>query len=151
MLKSGTRSAVGCRPELAAERAWRWLGRYYVWTPAFAVVGWVLGLPPRAAFFDDVVLRYGYYGLCLLLGLLVRWRPRWAPVTGLLESSLAVILLLASVMLPIVWLPDQLASGSTPPQTAGLTEVASFVLFGTMAVLSFRLSERQLGRHHTPK
>jgi hypothetical protein len=114
---------------------------YYLATPLFFAIDLVWREPVRAAALSAPGGRYAYYVVLVLLGLLCRVRPAWAPAIGMGESAFNLLLLILSVMLPIWNLTDQVLTDQ--PITGGLTQahVWNFALAGTMAVLSFKRSE----------
>ena len=89
----------------------RLLTGYYLATPAFWLLDLLVQAPIRAAALEQPGWRFTYYVFAFACGLLCRWRPRLAPVVGMAESSVNVLLLVLSVLLPIYSLPGQLESG----------------------------------------
>lgn len=84
---------------------------YYLATPLFFLADVVMGLSVRVSALGNPGLRYLYYAFALGCGILARTRPRMAPFVGIAESSLNVLLLVLSIMLPVFQLPEQFLAG----------------------------------------
>lgn len=74
---------------------------YYLGTPVFAFLDFVLGLSVRAVFLPSATARAAYYLACLGCGLMAWRRPRLGPTLGMAESGLNALLLAVGVMVPI--------------------------------------------------
>ncbi len=89
----------------------RLIEAYYLATPLFFLVDVFLSFPIRVSALADPGLRYLYYAFALGCGVASRVRPKVGPYVGLAESSLNILLLILSVMLPIAQLPDRVFAG----------------------------------------
>ncbi|MEE8491173.1 MAG: hypothetical protein V3S60_05990 [Acidimicrobiia bacterium] len=118
---------------------------YYLATPLFFLVDVFLSFPIRVSALADPGLRYLYYAFALGCGVASRVRPKAAPYVGLAESSLNILLLVLSVMLPILQLPDRVFAGEglLPQPISGLT-LANFVLSGGILVASFHVHQARI-------
>ena len=123
----------------------RLIEAYYLATPLFFLVDVFLSFPIRVSALADPGLRYLYYAFALGCGVASRVRPKVGPYVGLAESSLNILLLVLSVMLPIVQLPDRVFAGeiSLPAPISGLT-LANFVLSGGILVASFHVHQARI-------
>ena len=74
---------------------------YLLATPVFFVADVGLGMPFRVAALEGSDFRFLYYAGATLLGVASRFRPAFAPWTGMAESSVNLLFLLLSVLLPI--------------------------------------------------
>lgn len=123
---------------------------YYLATPIFAVVDFAAHWPVRVAGLATPGWRWAYYAALMVLGLLCRAWPRWAPVVGMAESAANLLLLLLSILLPIWSLPDQVLAGGAVTGVAGGPQIANLALAGSMAIVSFKRNEaafqERLGR-----
>ena len=122
----------------------RLIQAYYLATPLFFLVDVFLSFPIRVSALADPGLRYLYYAFALGCGVASRVRPKVGPYVGLAESSLNILLLVLSVMLPIVQLPDRVFAGeSLPEPLSGLT-LANFMLSGSILVASFHVHQASI-------
>lgn len=117
---------------------------YYLATPLFAAVDVFLGEPVRVAALGAQGWRYAYYGVAFGLGLLCWARPRVAPLVGITESSVNLLLLLLSVLLPIWNLPAEVAAGGDAELGFGAARIWNVAIVGAALVLSIKRSEREL-------
>lgn len=123
-----------------------WLTAYYLATPLFVLPDLLLGAPIRMAALESPTLRFGYYALAFLLGMIGRARPRLEPWVGLGESALNLTLLLFSVMIPVLTLPTR---GLGEPPGAGLltpAELVNVVLSGTVLIAAFYGHQAEIAR-----
>lgn len=116
----------------------RWLRWYYLATPVFAALDLALGASIRAAGISHAAGRAAYYVFALGCGLLLRWKPRWAPLIGIGESSVNLFLVLLSVLGPIFLLPGRIAEGATPEFSFGLGRAVNVLLSGGVLIWSFQ-------------
>jgi hypothetical protein len=114
---------------------------YYLATPLFFLADVVMGLSIRVSALGDPGLRYLYYAFALGCGVVARTKPRAAPFVGIAESSLNVLLLVLSIMLPIFQLPDQFLAGEAVTAPISGLRLANFALSGTILVTSFHLHQ----------
>ena len=120
----------------------RLLRAYYLATPVFGVVDAVVGVNIRIAALPDPALRTAYYVFAFGCGLLCRWRPRLTPAVGMAESSLNVLLLVLSIMLPIWELTETVLTDA--PFVVPAVPLGNFILSGSVLVASFHLHHAAL-------
>jgi hypothetical protein len=110
-----------CRREEELLRKLRLIQGYYLASPLFWLMGFWWGWEIRVTFLPDPRLRFGYYVVLSVLGLLTHFRPSSAPWVALGESTLNLFLILAWILLPIYALPDTLGGGGAVgvPYTPG--------------------------------
>jgi len=130
-----------------------WIGRalvsYYLATPLFAVADFVMGAPVRLSGVEDPAMRAAYYVGLMLLGVAARARPAWAPLSGMVESSVNLFLLLVGILLPIWSLPDAWAAGQDPAVGLDATGMINAMISGSVLVFSFRVNQGRLMRNLT--
>lgn len=119
---------------------------YYLATPLFLVPDLGFGAPIRIAGLAGSEWRFAYYAFALGCGLLCRWRPRWTPGVAVGESSVNLLLLILSVMLPIFLLPARVAEGADPTFVFGPVQMTNFVLTGFVLLAGFYRAEAHLMR-----
>ena len=122
----------------------RLLRAYYLATPVFGVVDAVVGVNIRIAALPDPALRTAYYVFAFGCGLLCRWRPRLTPAVGMAESSLNVLLLVLSIMLPIWQLTETVFTDAPWVTPFSTVPIANFILSGSVLVASFHLHQATL-------
>ena len=117
------------RPTLAAV--------YYLATPVFALCDWIFHWNVRVAGLDGrPALKNTYYAVCTAAGIVTYWKPSLSRVVGLAESSVNILLLILSFMLPYYALigsftGEQAYAPFTP------TRVLNFLISGFMWVRVF--------------
>ncbi len=119
-----------------------WARTYYAATLVFALADGLAGANVRAVGFAAwPELRGLYYAACGVC-CLVCWRaPSWSAPVTLLESSVNVTVLCASVLAP-TW---GLALGNSPASPANLAQVViNFLISGSAATLAFYQSIENL-------
>ncbi len=117
---------------------------YYLGTPIFWVLDVALHAPIRAAALPDPGWRLVYYAFAMGCGLLARWRPHLTPFIGLAESSVNLLLLVLSVLLPIFTLPALVAEGADVSVPFGPAQLFNVVLSGSMLVISFYRNQERI-------
>lgn len=90
--------------------------------------------------------RGAYYAGLLALGLVCRARPRWAPVVGIVESTVNLTLLFVGLWLPILALSDQVLAGGEGQAPFSVWRVLNAALALGVMMISLRRSEAALGR-----
>ncbi len=116
---------------------------YYFWTPAFILLDYIWGINVRVAVLDEMPLYKNlYYGLCILCGVMVYFRPRSAALVALAESSIILLLTLVGVFWPYVQIAT-LPEGEFDAALAGFTiqRVANLLLAGFIAVVGIYTSK----------
>ena len=81
---------------------------------------------------------YLYIAACFILGSFVFKSPLSSSLFGLAESSINILLLLLSVMLPIFSLAENLDTMNS--FSFGTQEIIHFLIAGTILMLSFHLN-----------
>ena len=110
---------------------------YFGLTPVFALLDVAFGASVRATGIADQGWRLAYYAFVFACWFLMRRRPTWTPALGIAESSVNLLLLLLSVMLPIYALPEAIAAGADVALPFGPARLANLLLSGTVLILSF--------------
>lgn len=119
---------------------------YYLATPLFFLTDVILDAPVRAAAFHVPVWRYLYYVVLMGLGVLCRYKPAVAPVVGMGESAINLLLLILSIMLPIWSMADQVLAHEPVSGAPTWAQLSNFVLAGGMAIVAFKRNERAFYR-----
>ena len=114
---------------------------YYLATPLFLLVDVVLSAPIRVASLDQLGLRWLYYGGLMVLALVMQARPSLGPVIGLVESSVNLLLLVLSILLPIWGMLDQAATGGALSLDLTPWKLLNVALSGPILVLAIKQSE----------
>ena len=112
---------------------------YYLATPLFVVADLLLGVNIRVAALSDAGSRSAYYLFAFACGVLCHWRPRMTPVIGIVESSLNVLLLVLSIMLPLLELQEAVFADEPWVVPFSAMSLGNFILSGTVLVASFHL------------
>lgn len=116
------------RPTLAAV--------YYLATPVFALCDWIFHWNVRVAALDArPALKNAYYAVCTAAGVVTYWKPSLSRVVGLAESSVNILLLVLSFMLPYYALIGNFTGEQGAPFTG--TRVLNFLISGFMWVKVF--------------
>lgn len=116
----------------------------YLATPAFALLDWAAGVPARAAGIPDPGWRTAYYGMLMGCWLLCRYVPGSAPFVGLAESSVNLLLLLLSVLLPIWTLGDRVLAGGAPEPFPAPGVWWNLAISGPLLILAIKSNERRI-------
>ncbi len=129
-----------------ALRSLGWARTYYAATLVFALADGLAGANVRAVGFAAwPELRGLYYGACCLCWLICWRAPSWSAPVALLESSVNVTVLCASVLAP-TW---GFALGASPQSLANLPQlVINFLISGSAGTLAFYQS---MGSLRTPR
>jgi hypothetical protein len=117
---------------------------FYLATPAFVLLDWLVGVPARAAGIPDPAWRAAYYGMLMGCWLLCRTVPVSAPFVGLAESSVNLLLLLLSVLLPIWSYGEQAMAGAAPGGVLAPGALWNVAISGPILVLSIQANERRV-------
>jgi len=111
---------------------------FYLASPLFLVADVALGINVRTAVFGDSPLRFLYYAATFGCGVAGMRRPALAPLLGMAESGLNIVMLVLGLYLPIWRALDALEGVSAsvaPPFGAGA--VVNTVLSGAVLLASF--------------
>ena len=119
----------------------RFLQGYYLGTPVFIILDLAFNAPIRVSFVESLWLRGLYYLACVVCGLVCYTRPASAPWIGIGESSINLLLLILSVMIPIYNVAEAAAVGGeiVLPYTA--STMMNVLICGSVLVLTFHRSE----------
>lgn len=122
----------------------RWPQYYYASTVAFALLDWLAGANVRAAGLADYPgMRIAYYALCVICALVVRLAPPWSAPVTLAESTVNIVMLILSVLMPLYTFDEETA----PALSAAYPQiVANFLIAGTAATVAFYQSLYALPR-----
>lgn len=121
-------------------RAWV-LEIYYLATPLFILADVVLHAPIRVSFLASPVHRWAYYAFCVGCGIACHRWPLAARSIAFSESSINLLLLVLSVMLPIWSVADQVLAGGpiTSPMTPA--KLINVVVSGLVLVIAFHRNQ----------
>jgi hypothetical protein len=125
------------------------LGFYYVLTPLFLVPELIWGIKVRVPLImESTELRYGYYGVCFVCGVLCFFRQKLTLVVAFAESTINIALLCLGFYLMIVDYYLEAAEGNIDNIPEALTHkgISGFVLALAIWVIAFKRSEWVLGR-----
>ena len=128
----------------STEPWWRVLEVYYLATPLFFLVDLVWQAPIRVAGIESQSWRYAYYAALVAFVILGRARPALRPLIGLTESSINLLLLILSIMLPIWGMADLVFTDQPVPPLFPPAKLWNFVLVAPMVVISIKLNEHAL-------
>ena len=132
---------------MALDSRFRIIQGYYLGTPLFFLAdvswGWRIRLADSVG---DWTLRCVYYGCCLLCAVLCFKRPRLAPLVGVVESAVNVLLLVLGVMLPVIQAPGRLLVGEPVVGLFTRDTFVNFCLTGGMLAVSFHRNVMALER-----
>ena len=113
---------------------------YYLGTPLFWLLDYWFGVRIRVAFLDDLpALRYGYYLLCFVIGIIAMQAPRYACRLAFFESAANLGLIIVSVGVWYLRMIDWAGSPSAMVQVVTPWELVNFVLAATAGVVSYEL------------
>lgn len=121
---------------------------FYLATPAFVLLDWLVGVPARAAGIPDPGWRAAYYAMLMGCWLLCRYVPGSAPLVGLAESSVNLLPLLLSILLPIWSYGERALQGTGPDGVLAPGALWNLAISGPMLVLSIKANERRILRGH---
>ena len=125
----------------------RFLQGYYLGTPVFIILDLAFNAPIRVSFVESLLLRGLYYGVCVVCGLVCYMRPASAPWIGIGESSINLLLLLLSVMIPIYNVAEAAAMGGEIAVPFTTSTMINVLLCGSVLIFTFHRSEAAiLGR-----
>lgn len=124
----------------------KWITGYYLATPLFVLLDLGFGANLRALALESLPgWKLAYYGLCLTCGV-VAWRGlRLALPLALLESTVNLLLLMLSILLPHYALLNAVLDGGPAPAPLDLERLANFAIPGSIWTAAFyaRLSDLQ--------
>ena len=118
---------------------------YLLATPAFLIADMEFDIPFRVAALEGSDYRFLYYAGATLLGVAARLRPALAPWAGMFESSVNLLFLLLSILLPIWNLPDAVLSGSSAEGLLDMTGLSNAMLSGSVLLYGFYRNQTAAG------
>ena len=118
---------------------------YLLATPAFVVADVVFDMPFRVAALEGSNFRFLYYLGAMLLGSGSVLRPAFAPWAGMAESSVNLLFLLLSILLPIWNLPDVVLSGGSVEGLLDGTRLVNVALSGSVLIYGFYRHQASAG------
>ena len=110
---------------------------YLLATPAFLIADLGFDMPFRVAALEGSYYRFLYYAGATLLGVVSRLRPALAPWAGMAESSVNLLFLFLSILLPIWNMPDAVLSGSSVEGPLDMIGLSNAVLSGSVLLYGF--------------
>jgi hypothetical protein len=120
-----------------------WIRRYYLVTPLFFLLDSLFGYSFRISGLPQPGYRYAWYGFCLLCALGCYAAARFSALIAIVESSVNLLILLASVLLPIVYLGD-LGEESVPVIGLNGDNILNFLLTGGILLSVFYSAQHEL-------
>ncbi|MDI6451357.1 hypothetical protein [Anaerobaca lacustris] len=127
---------------------------YYLLTPAFILLDYVVGINIRVAVLDATpVYKNLYYGFCVLCGVVVLVLPRASAVVAFVESTILIFLTVPGVFRPLVENVERFADLNADWQMAGalpLEGMLNLLMAAAIAVLAFHLSLSALANRGGP-
>lgn len=126
---------------------------YYVLTPLFLIMELIWGVRVRVPFIlASAELRYGYYGMCFLFGVLCYFRRKLTPVVAIFESTINIALLCSGFYLTVLNSGIDFATSEIDeaPEVVTYKGVMGFVLALVIWTIAFKRGEWILfrGKHH---
>jgi len=120
-----------------------WIRRYYLLTPLFFLLDSAFGYSFRISGLPEPGYRYAWYGFCVLCALGCYVTSRYTALIAMAESSVNLLILLASVLLPIVYLGDL---AGEPAAAIGLNgdNILNFLLTGGVLLTVFYSAQHGL-------
>ena len=123
---------------LSSNNSVRFIQSYYLATPLFFIIDWVLGVNIRLVIpGGEDILYYLYYALCFIAGFLALKSDLLAALIALLECSVNILLLLLGILWPLLTIGDRIEAGAEVVYTFGMAELIHFAIAGSMLVLAF--------------
>ncbi len=126
----------GSAPTL--QTAKQWLRGYYYATPVFMAVDAIFGVSLRAAALDGhPIIKWLYYGFCLLCAFFM-WRGvRASGLISLGESMVNIVMIFVSFLYPYYHLVGTYEVGMEMVNPFTIQHITNFILVGGAALLSF--------------
>ncbi len=127
---------------------------YYLITPAFILLDYVVGIDIRVAALDAMpVYKSLYYGFCVLCGVLVLVLPAASAVVAFVESTIIIFLTVPAVFRPLVENVERFADLDADWQAGHafqLEGALNLLMAAAIAVLAFRMSLAALAKSDGP-
>ena len=126
---------------------------YYILTPLFFIVELIWQVRVRVPLIlTSAELRYGYYGVCFVCGVLCYFRQKLTPVVAIVESTINIALLCSGFYLTVINSGFDLAEGKIDKVPEALTPkgILGFVLMLVVWTIAFKRGEWTLfkGKHN---
>lgn len=127
-------------------RSWplRLVWFYYLATPLFWGADLLWRVDFRVAWLVEPGYRSIYYLFCITVAVMGYLRCRWLALLGVLESSVNLLLLLASVMLPIYHLPGMGGDGGGQLVFTSAQGLLTFMLSAAVWLTAFHSAQQSL-------
>ncbi len=127
---------------------------YYLLTPAFILLDYVVGINIRVAALDAMPgCKNLYYGFCVLCGVVVFVLPAASAVVAFVESTTLLFLTVPAVFRPLAANIEQFADLEADWEMAGtfpLEGMLNLLMAAAIAVLAFHMSLSALGKSGGP-
>ncbi|MDJ0916742.1 MAG: hypothetical protein QNJ05_03195 [Woeseiaceae bacterium] len=110
---------------------------YYAGTAVFLVLDYVFKVNVRVAFLDAwPAWRLVYYCVCFGLLAAIIWRPAWAEVLGVVESTVTLSALILTMAVRVMFVTDDMIE--TGSRFVTTQELINFIVSGGIAWLSWQ-------------
>ncbi len=130
-------STVRSAPPTSDDQRLTLLPAYYLGTPVFAMIEIVTGWTFRLHLPGDLpAIRYAYYAVCFIAGVIIYTRPLWRDAIGLGESSVNIALLIISIMIGYYTALDAAIAGD-PHGAVQPGSMVNMVLSATIFAMSY--------------
>lgn len=119
---------------------------YYLGTPLFMLIDYLLGFPMRVAGIEEPGWRLLYYLFCIACAIALFLWPAQATLLALAESSINIFLLIYSVMGPVMNLGAVVASGEPMPAIITPAGLLNFFIVGIILIFGFHTATHALAK-----
>ena len=117
---------------------------YYILTPLFLITELLWGIKVRVPLIlANAELRYVYYGVCFVCGVLCFFRHKWTPVVAIIESTINIALLCGGFYLTTISAVIDLTEGEIDkaPEALSYKVVLGFFLALVVWTIAFKRGE----------
>jgi hypothetical protein len=119
---------------------------YLAGTPLFLVADVAFGVSVRAAFLDEQpLLRFLYYGVAFVCGLLAVRQPAGSGIVGVIESGANIALVVFGIMLGYLGALDAALAEMPMRSPVGGTSAVNLTLSVAMLVVSYTRASTNRG------
>jgi hypothetical protein len=123
----------------------RLLKLYYLMTPAFFLFDYLFQVNIRLGGIDNQSLKFSWYTVCLMFGVLFHFRPSWSVLLSLLESLSNLLFLMVLFAIPVMT-PD-IEAIERGVITITKSSVINFMISGSICILVFERAKLNI-KHH---